>query len=177
MLKINIEQLEKGPQTYAYDLGLEELDLSDEIFTFEGRVKGEIEFKLIGQDVTADGELVAHAVTPCARCLEPARVEIRVPIHEVWLKRGVDEAGMEEAPGESPPLVEFYEGEEIDLKEPLRELIMAELPRLAYCRADCKGLCPTCGVNLNRETCECPTLLASESEPEWKRKLRGLGHQ
>jgi uncharacterized protein len=38
------------------------------------------------------------------------------------------------------------------------------------CRDDCKGLCPQCGTNLNRETCTC--------SPKWEdprlAALRGL---
>ena len=30
-----------------------------------------------------------------------------------------------------------------------------ELPLQFFCKPDCKGLCPVCGANLNRETCTC----------------------
>ena len=31
----------------------------------------------------------------------------------------------------------------------------AESGLCTLCRADCKGLCPSCGTNLNRATCDC----------------------
>ena len=30
-----------------------------------------------------------------------------------------------------------------------------ETPFVVLCRPDCAGLCPVCGANLNRETCDC----------------------
>ncbi|MBI2094542.1 MAG: DUF177 domain-containing protein [Candidatus Omnitrophica bacterium] len=37
----------------------------------------------------------------------------------------------------------------------VRDEIILEHPIRAVCRAGCKGLCPSCGANLNRETCRC----------------------
>lgn len=33
--------------------------------------------------------------------------------------------------------------------------IVLELPTRVLCREDCKGLCPVCGVNLNKVQCDC----------------------
>ena len=30
-----------------------------------------------------------------------------------------------------------------------------DTPFVVLCQPDCKGLCPHCGANLNRETCDC----------------------
>jgi len=54
----------------------------------------------------------------------------------------------------------------------------AELPDRLLCDPLCKGLCPGCGVNLNRETCRCASGRegADESKPlpDWKRTLKHL---
>jgi uncharacterized protein len=42
----------------------------------------------------------------------------------------------------------------------MREQFYLALPMKPLCRADCKGLCPMCGTNLNRGTCDC--------KREWK---------
>jgi uncharacterized protein len=49
----------------------------------------------------------------------------------------------------------FYENEEIDLGQLMREQFYLSLPMKPLCGPDCKGLCPICGTNLNRGTCEC----------------------
>ena len=49
----------------------------------------------------------------------------------------------------------FYQNEEIDLEQLMREQFYLALPMKPLCSRDCKGLCPTCGTNLNRATCDC----------------------
>ncbi|MCK8058071.1 MULTISPECIES: DUF177 domain-containing protein [unclassified Fusibacter] len=43
----------------------------------------------------------------------------------------------------------------IDLTEALTDDILINLPIQLLCSENCEGLCPTCGANLNVESCEC----------------------
>jgi uncharacterized protein len=49
----------------------------------------------------------------------------------------------------------LYQGEEIDLRDALAEQVVLALPYKPLCRQDCRGLCHNCGVNLNRQACQC----------------------
>src|SRR5262249_56846189 len=51
----------------------------------------------------------------------------------------------------------FYDNEEIDLEQLIRERFEMSLPMKPLCVDDCRGLCPVCGANLNRGTCACKT--------------------
>jgi uncharacterized protein len=53
--------------------------------------------------------------------------------------------------------VSYYEEDVINLAELVREQCYLALPMKPLCREDCRGLCPVCGVNRNRETCACVT--------------------
>ncbi|MBI2069974.1 MAG: DUF177 domain-containing protein [Elusimicrobia bacterium] len=44
---------------------------------------------------------------------------------------------------------------EIDVGEQIRQALVLVLPVKPLCRGDCRGLCPTCGVNRNKEACSC----------------------
>ncbi|TQI65667.1 DUF177 domain-containing protein [Clostridium sp. KNHs216] len=44
---------------------------------------------------------------------------------------------------------------QLDLDELIRADILLELPSKYLCSDDCKGLCPSCGKNLNDGTCDC----------------------
>ena len=46
----------------------------------------------------------------------------------------------------------------IDFTDNLREEIMLSYPLQPLCRADCLGLCPVCGKNLNEGKCNCRPL-------------------
>jgi len=52
--------------------------------------------------------------------------------------------------------MEFYKGNEIDVRLIIQSQITLSIPFNPLCRQDCKGLCPHCGVNKNKDTCECP---------------------
>ncbi len=43
----------------------------------------------------------------------------------------------------------------IDVSEILREQILLSVPERRVCEDDCKGLCPTCGTDLNQSRCKC----------------------
>jgi uncharacterized protein len=49
----------------------------------------------------------------------------------------------------------YYENDEIDLEQLIRERVHLSLPMKPLCDQDCRGLCPQCGTNLNRGTCDC----------------------
>ena len=51
----------------------------------------------------------------------------------------------------------------VALKELVLSDLLLNLPMKHLCREDCKGLCPGCGVNLNREPCRCK----KQVDPRW----------
>lgn len=49
----------------------------------------------------------------------------------------------------------FYEGDDLDLDELLKEQIILNIPMQPLCNEDCKGICPGCGTDLNVASCRC----------------------
>ncbi|HOE96074.1 MAG TPA: DUF177 domain-containing protein [Candidatus Sumerlaeota bacterium] len=177
-LKLLVDRLRDQPLDLELDLDPRQLQLVDEEFDFTDRVRGRLTFRMAGADILAQGDLTARIMGRCVRCLGPAAAEIHVPVTEVWMHGpGRDERGIA-ADADDLDLTRFYTGEEIELAEPLRELIMAELPDRLYCDPDCKGLCPGCGANLNTEPCACSPDVRRQREagrePDWKQALKNL---
>ncbi|ACY14436.1 YceD family protein [Haliangium ochraceum] len=56
-----------------------------------------------------------------------------------------------------------YEGESIDLTPLFHDQVVLAVPFAPLCHEDCKGLCPQCGVDRNRETCDCKPPI----DPRW----------
>ena len=75
---------------------------------------------------------------PCRRCLEPAEPAIAVDSRE-----GAQPGDVEEL--RSP----YVEDEVLDLHAWARDALALALPVQLLCRADCAGLCPICGADLN----------------------------
>ena len=44
---------------------------------------------------------------------------------------------------------------DLDLDELLTEDLLLDVPSKFLCSPDCKGLCPSCGKNLNHGDCDC----------------------
>jgi uncharacterized protein len=44
---------------------------------------------------------------------------------------------------------------EIDITKAIQDAFLMSRPIQVLCRADCKGLCPHCGTNLNKGSCNC----------------------
>jgi uncharacterized protein len=86
----------------------------------------------------------------CRRCLTDVRAAVNDEIQAVFAPQGDEDA--------VDPDVFIYDPaeREIDLRPALRELWLLSAPRFASCREDCRGLCPSCGKNLNAGPCDCP---------------------
>ncbi|MFQ6020034.1 MAG: DUF177 domain-containing protein, partial [Dehalococcoidia bacterium] len=58
----------------------------------------------------------------------------------------------------------------LDLGEALRQYKVVGEPAKPLCKPECRGLCPSCGRNLNLGPCACP----AEQDDRWE-ALVGLG--
>jgi uncharacterized protein len=75
---------------------------------------------------------------PCMRCLDPATPVFEIDAREV------------SQPGAGEELASPYVAREVlDLHAWARDALALALPAAILCRADCAGLCPVCGENLN----------------------------
>ena len=66
----------------------------------------------------------------------------------------LDAVIVEENTGDDPELFTL-EGDGIDLSEVLETCFILDMETKFLCKEDCKGLCPTCGKNLNLGPCGC----------------------
>lgn len=98
---------------------------------------------------------------PCSRCLEDATLHFDIDAREIH-----DEGA------EDPELhCDFIDGDEqLDLSAWVQDAVGLEFPTRVLCHDDCQGLCPSCGVNRNDQSCECTT---EQSDSRWD-KLREL---
>lgn len=119
-----------------------------------------------GDQVVVRGTLEGTQLEACRRCLDLVRVPVT---HEVtFVFAPPDELEPDDAGGEVREL--SPRESELDLSEAVREELILRTNRYVVCRPDCKGLCPSCGRDLNDESCEC-TL--EEPDPRWD-ALRAL---
>jgi uncharacterized protein len=111
-------------------------------------LKDKDQFHLVG-GVKATLEL------PCSRCLEPFTTPVDATFDLRYQPHAANIGEAEQEIEEDDLSTAFYENDEIDLGQLMREQFYLALPMKPLCRDDCRGLCPTCGTNLNRGTCDC----------------------
>ncbi len=105
-----------------------------------------------GLEINCRGIVYTTVEVQCVRCLEPFPVEIREEINfMVRLTAG------------APLSVELWEEDiarvdpqtgKVNLSPRVRDAVLLAIPQYPLCSPDCKGLCPVCGANLNKTTCE-----------------------
>jgi uncharacterized protein len=168
-MRLELENLGKDASfahNYAPDeLPLEEWDLR---LVEPARVEGRVRRK--GEEAQVSGTLTTTVETPCARCLKPVLIPIKAEFFErfvtavSWRTEEQHELASEDLN------LSVFDGQTIDLDELVREEIDLATPVQAFCREDCKGLCPVCGVDWNLKACECGT---QEIDSRWE-KLKDL---
>jgi uncharacterized protein len=78
---------------------------------------------------------------PCYRCLADAVLDVPISAREYQAT----------SPGESDELkTPYVENDQLDLSGWARDGLVLALPDKILCREDCAGLCPVCGVDLNK---------------------------
>src|SRR5216117_336357 len=106
------------------------------------------------------GRIEGHIKLPCRLCLEEVDVWVDEDVHLLLAETGAEEA--------DDPDVFLYDPNErmLDLRRAVRENWLLSAPAYVQCREDCKGLCPSCGTNLNESTCSCTTT-TTKTESRW----------
>ena len=84
--------------------------------------------------------------TQCSRCLKPLSLPLEVPVKTLLAEKLEDE--------ESDDIV-LLENGQADLDEIFTTACVLALDGRHLCKEDCKGLCPTCGADLNEGPCGC----------------------
>jgi uncharacterized protein len=107
------------------------------------------------QQFRLTGHVQTSVELKCSRCLEPFTVAVDQEFDLRYQPHTVNTGDGEREIEEDDLTTAFYEHDEIDLGQLMHEQFVLALPMKPLCGDACKGLCPICGTNLNKGTCEC----------------------
>ena len=106
----------------------------------------------------------------CTRCTDPFSRVITAPLDLDFVPPGLmcdpDDPNIHVY----DPLTSAY----LDITEDVRDALALAIPMKHLCQSNCKGLCPSCGKNLNLEHCACKP--AQETSGPWT-ALKGVGER
>lgn len=155
-LRVNAAELLRRPgsqKIVELQAPLAELGVTDpQRFDDEAEVAVRLHLEALNDGIVIDGELRVPWHGVCRRCLvETGGVQVS-EVHELYQRVVTD-----------PEAFEIV-GDQLDLRDVVRELMLLDVPSTPLCRPDCAGLCLTCGANLNDGPCACA---ASPTDPRW----------
>ncbi len=155
-LRVNISKLPEGAHQRSLRTAPGEIGL-DSCFTKEVHVEATLEKTSRQLYVRVTFSTGGHFT--CDRCLEEFEREVSSSFGIVYVADG-ESAGS----GDDEVQVISADTNMIDIGEDVRQFAILALPQKILCREDCAGLCPTCGVNLNRDKCNCQD---DQGDPRW----------
>jgi uncharacterized protein len=98
-----------------------------------------------GKDIVVRGRVVAGLSTPCARCTEPATVDVDTELSlllQPSAERRVPKKDEEYEFSAAEADVDTYDGEVVVLDPFVREALLLEVPNFPLCSEGCPGIGP-----------------------------------
>ncbi|SDC51592.1 MULTISPECIES: YceD family protein [unclassified Candidatus Frackibacter] len=101
----------------------------------------EMDLQVINTDESflVTGTIDLYLAVKCSRCLKPFEMAVEAKVEEEVSK----------------DRVEVGQLTTIDIEDEVIDSIMLAVPMKPVCDDECAGLCPSCGINLNFEDCDC----------------------
>jgi len=152
-MNIKLADLERrNGEPLPFKATLNEVDLKSRHHEIRSMtpVEAEGEAVQLGNLYYVTGKMKADVNFICARCLNPFTHHAAVSFSETFAPEDDPVLGEDEDSDILP-----LEGDEIELDALLQEDFLLAMPTFPLCEDDCKGLCPTCGVNRNEVACSC----------------------
>jgi uncharacterized protein len=164
-MRIEVDKLNETavPFTTVYEPG--QLELEDELTRLVSEARLEGRASKWREQVRLRGKINASVEVRCDRCVAPVVYPVNADFDATYVPAEVLTTDAEATELQEDDLTfATYEGDEVDIDELAREQLLLALPARHLCREDCKGLCPTCGEDLNTQACHCER---QEIDPRW----------
>lgn len=147
-MRLDLREIVHTPgarRDFAYALDLSQVEIFGERpFRRPVEVSGAVRNAAGALEMTATAKTVLE--TRCDRCLKPLSVPMSVPVESLLAEELEDEENDE---------IILLENGWVDLDPVFTTACILALDGKHLCKEDCKGLCPTCGKDLNEGPCQC----------------------
>lgn len=161
-LRINIvELLRHAGSERRVEHEISPVDLNCELASGQSEISGMVAIDVTAVSATDDVSVAGSVSIPwsgeCRRCLQAIS-----GVHTVDFDERFAPARNRNRISVSDGDVSIIEGDQIDLLEPIRETVMIETPMSVLCSETCKGICDVCGIDRNKDSCECVVVVRDE---------------
>lgn len=157
-MKINVHSLTDGVHIFEFDLDGSELDLGKQDFSIK-EISLRCTVNKSDKNVYIAFRARAKVGFVCDSCLVDF-ADVLVEEFSIFYT-----SDKETAKYDDEQVVQLFKpGTPIDLSNGLKENLLLAIPMKIVCSEDCKGLCLSCGMNLNEDRCNCKKTVV---DPRW----------
>lgn len=168
-MNYNVSQLLKEPTGSEREFDINEGEFSDSDYTVKG-ASGCVRMVRTHQGIWVQGRLTVRIAQDCSRCLTDFSQTLELELDEEYFPELDVRTGRRELPPEDWEGLYIGADHTLDLAEATRQSALTVLPLKPLCKTDCVGICDRCGLDRNRNTCDC---YATDIDPRWA-ALRSL---
>jgi uncharacterized protein len=159
-LKVRLEDIppEGREETFIREEDWLDERLSGEktrVFRFRGPITVRLHLLRSGDMVVVRSRIEVPMDWTCARCLDPYSQDLMSQITTTFKPRPSTPWPEEMELTRDEVETEYYDGDELNVTGLVQDQILLSFPAKSLCSNDCRGLCPRCGINLNRGACDC----------------------
>lgn len=151
---INVNKISDKGYSLNDTIDIDNAQLLEEGSFFLDEVGYQVRFKRQDRRIQAQGSIQTAISLVCVRCLEQFELKIHSRFDIILFPKEMIETRSTALDEEELEYI-FFENDQVDLEKILVEQVNLFVPFKPVCKADCKGICPGCGANLNRGACPC----------------------
>ena len=133
--------------------------VSPPAYTFGPEAEAQLHLEREGSTVVVKGRALGRYSTQCSRCAEDTSCDLAVEV-DILLKPRPNGGPLGSA--DEDLNFGYYDDKEVDCAAVIEEFLVLSVPYSVLCDEQCAGLCSSCGVNLNNDSCSCAE---AEMEP------------
>jgi len=151
-MAIKISDIPAEGLTLELDAKLDLLDLG----IVSADVMAALSIKPAGRGIfRLKGRIQGSPLLECSRCLNKFPYPLNAEFNFELAPVNIMGTSPEQELGKGELDIEFYQGDEIEPVELVREQVLIALPMVPLHNPECKGLCSICGKDRNKEECDC----------------------
>lgn len=152
---INLSEILSNPakeENFICEIEMDHLEYQGEKYPIMYRSPVTLHAASAGKNkVRITGSFAVHIMMPCSRCL----TEVLEKFDDIAVDMTLDFNESEEGQKTDFDEMSFVEGQNLDIEDLVYTELLPLLPMKVLCQEDCKGICSVCGINLNKNTCNC----------------------
>jgi uncharacterized protein len=162
---VDLTEIEGSSLPFEVTITPTELRLEEEAglrFVKDVSVTGEVQRH--SAEIDVKGHIAAPVEIDCSRCLNPVAQDLAIDFRVSYVTPENFAVDKEREVLADDLDTDVLDSDRLDMNEVVREQILLNLPEQVFCRPDCKGICPGCGVDRNLTDCECDL---EGTDPRW----------